>query len=101
MVLPPSPNPEESPDVNELPALSTNNPTDNLPTSDFNKKSIDRRRMLIADAILGFFGFFAGIAFIEAVVNLFRPEPAIMPAVVALVLVSTTVAVARWRRQMR
>lgn len=59
----------------------------------------DSRRRLVADSIVGFVGFFAVIAFIEAVVNVFRPEPEIMPAAVALILVVAAVAAMRWRNR--
>lgn len=63
--------------------------------------NITNRRRLVADSIVGFIGFFAGIAFLEAVANVFRPEPAITPAVVMLVLVIATVAALRWRRSLK
>lgn len=64
-------------------------------------KTPDNRKALLYDAVLGFLGFFALLAFIQAVVNLFRPEPLVWPAVLALVLVTATVVTWRSRRRWR
>lgn len=56
------------------------------------------RTKLLWDTLIGFLGFFAVLAVIQAVINLFAPEPAVWPAVVALVLVLVTVATWRARR---
>ncbi|GGG75884.1 hypothetical protein [Corynebacterium pelargi] len=57
------------------------------------------RKSLVFDAIFGFVGFFAFLAFIQAVLNLFQPEPRIWPALLALVLVIATVTLWRIRRR--
>ncbi|WP_245802265.1 hypothetical protein [Corynebacterium pacaense] len=62
-------------------------------------QSEDRRHGLRHDALLGFLGFFAGIAVLQAIINVFRPEPLVWPAALALVLVIATVAVWRARRR--
>ena len=62
--------------------------------------NIDSRSTLVADSIIGFLGFFATIAFIEAVINVFQPEPAVLPAVVALAFISATAVAVRWRRRL-
>ncbi|MCK7637685.1 hypothetical protein [Corynebacterium pygosceleis] len=54
-----------------------------------------RRRKLQRDTVTGFVSFFAVVALIQAVVNVTRPEPAVWPAVLALVLVLA--AVWLWR----
>lgn len=64
-------------------------------------KTPDNRKALLYDAVLGFLGFFAFLAFVQAVVNLFRPEPLVWPAVLALVLVTATVVTWRSRRRWR
>lgn len=56
------------------------------------------RKDLIWQAAIGFVGFFAFIALIQAVVNIFRPEPAIWPGLLAGALVlATWLLVKRWR----
>lgn len=70
------------------------------PLADLKTKNIDTRNTLVADSIVGFLGFFATIAFIEAVINVFRPEPAVLPAVVALAFISATAVAVRWRRKL-
>ena len=44
------------------------------------------RYALLWDTALGFCGFFAALALIQAVVNLFRPEPVLWPGLLAGVL---------------
>lgn len=74
--------------------------TKNHPLTDPKAKNIDTRNTLVADSIIGFLGFFAAIALIEAVINVFQPEPAVLPAVVALVFISATAIAVRWRRRL-
>ncbi|QGU06591.1 hypothetical protein COCCU_03185 [Corynebacterium occultum] len=57
--------------------------------------SEDRRRKLQLDTLTGFLGFFAFLAVVQAVINIFRPEPLVWPALLALVLVIATVSL--WR----
>lgn len=47
-------------------------------------------------ALLGFLTFFSVMAVIQAAINVVQPEPKMWPAVLALVLVTTTVII--WRR---
>ncbi|QGU03900.1 hypothetical protein [Corynebacterium comes] len=56
----------------------------------------ERRRALQHETLLGFLGFFAFLALVQAVGNLFAPEPALWPGVLAGVLVGLTWWV--WRR---
>ncbi|ALC05192.1 hypothetical protein CDES_03700 [Corynebacterium deserti GIMN1.010] len=61
-----------------------------------------RRRGLQFEALLGFLGFFTFIALIQAVINVFKPEPAVWPALLALVMVLLTTSMWRaWRRSQR
>lgn len=60
-------------------------------------KARNQRERLVYDAVCGFVSFFAFMSVVQAVVNVFQPEPAVWPAVVALVLVSC--AVVLWRRR--
>lgn len=56
------------------------------------------RKDLIWQSAIGFVGFFAFIALIQAVMNIFRPEPAIWPGLFAGALVlATWLLVKRWR----
>lgn len=55
----------------------------------------NRRRKLQLDTLTGFLGFFAFLALLQAVFNIFRPEPLVWPALLALVLVIATVM--SWR----
>ena len=49
--------------------------------------------------VIGFVGFFAALALVQGVVNLFRPEPAIWPGLLAGALIlATWLLVRRWRR---
>ncbi|WP_373456398.1 hypothetical protein [Corynebacterium sp. 70RC1] len=54
-----------------------------------------QRESLVKDAILGFVAFFAFMSVVQATMNLLQPEPALWPALLALVLVIATVAL--WR----
>lgn len=58
-----------------------------------------QRKGLQLDAFIGFLGFFAGIAVLQAVINVFQPEPKVWPALLALVLVLATVSM--WRARHR
>ncbi|MDO5670132.1 MAG: hypothetical protein Q4G50_09025 [Corynebacterium sp.] len=58
-----------------------------------------RRRTLQYDTLLGFLGFFAFLALVQAVLNLFAPEPAIWPGPLAALLVGLTWWL--WRRARR
>lgn len=50
-------------------------------------------------ALIGFVGFFALLAVVQGVVNLFRPEPEVWPGLLAGALVlSTWTLVRRWRK---
>lgn len=60
-----------------------------------NPGSEEKRKQLIREAILGFLGFFWFLSLVQAVMNVLRPEPAVGPALLALVL--TVVLVAFWR----
>lgn len=65
-------------------------------------QSESKRRSLQLEALLGFLGFFAFVAVVQAVINVFRPEPAVWPALLALVLVIATVSVWRvWLKRVR
>ncbi|WJZ01895.1 hypothetical protein [Corynebacterium freiburgense] len=55
----------------------------------------ETRRKLQRDALTGFLSFFALVSVIQAVLNLFAPEPAIWPAALALILVILTII--SWR----
>ncbi|AEG81088.1 MULTISPECIES: hypothetical protein [Corynebacterium] len=58
----------------------------------------ETRKKLVRDSILGFVGFFAFLALVQAVVNLFQPQPSLWPAFLALILVIATIALWRaWR----
>lgn len=58
-----------------------------------------QRRNLQLDAFIGFLGFFAFLAVIQAVINVFQPEPKVWPALLALVLVLATVSMWRAKRK--
>ena len=56
------------------------------------------RRDLLWQTLIGFVGFFAFLALVQGVVNLFRPEPAIWPGLLAGALIlATWLLVRRWR----
>ena len=58
-----------------------------------------QRRNLQLDAFIGFLGFFAFLAVVQAAVNVVQPEPKVWPALLALMLVLATVAMWRARRK--
>lgn len=45
-----------------------------------------RRKKLVWESLLGFVGFFTFMALINAVWNVFQPNPAVLPSVVLLIL---------------
>lgn len=47
------------------------------------------------DSFTGFLGFFAVLSIIQAMINMAQPDPKVWPAVLALILVTATVAA--WR----
>ena len=50
----------------------------------------EQRRKLQHETLLGFLGFFAFLALVQAVWNLFVPEPALWPGLLAASLVGLT-----------
>lgn len=55
------------------------------------------RKDLIWQTVIGFVGFFAFLAVVQAVMNVFRPEPAIWPGLLAGALVlATWLLTKRW-----
>lgn len=64
--------------------------------------NVNQRTDLTYQAFIGFVGFFAFLALIQAVMNLFSPEPALWPGLLAGVLVlATWWLVRRWLRWRR
>lgn len=63
--------------------------------------SRDERRRLQTDSFAGFLGFFAFLSVVQAVINVLSPEPAVWPAVLALILVVATVSTWRYGRRFR
>lgn len=62
--------------------------------------SKSKRVSLQMEVVLGFLGFFSFLAVVQAIINVFQPEPKVWPALLALVLVIAFVAVLRsWRKQ--
>ncbi|MGV0378466.1 hypothetical protein ACUY2Q_10925, partial [Corynebacterium bovis] len=59
-----------------------------------------QRQRLVAEAVLGFLGFFTVLALVQAVWNLFRDEPSVGPSVLLLVLLVLTWLAWRWRRRL-
>lgn len=56
------------------------------------------RRDLVWQTLIGFVGFFAAVALVQAVLNLFRPEPLLWPGLVAGALcLATFWLTRRWR----
>lgn len=63
---------------------------------------MDRRKDLLWQTGIGFVGFFALLAVIQAVINVFSQEPVIWPGLLAGLLVLATWALVRkWRRARR
>lgn len=52
--------------------------------------SESRRRKLVWDSVLGFVGFLCLLAVMQAVINVLRPQPAVWPALFALVMLAVT-----------
>ncbi|WP_411709369.1 hypothetical protein [Corynebacterium sp. LaCa116] len=57
------------------------------------------RRALLWDTALGFVGFFAALALLQAVLNLFAPSPAIWPGLLAGALCLTEYLLWRAKRK--
>lgn len=57
------------------------------------------RRALLWDSALGFVGFFAALALLQAILNLFHPSPALWPGLLAGVLVALEWALWRAKRK--
>lgn len=57
------------------------------------------RRALLWDTALGFVGFFAALALLQAVLNLFQPSPAVWPGLLAGALVLAEYALWRAKRK--
>ena len=63
---------------------------------------MDQRRDLVWQTIIGFVGFFAFLAVVQAVINVFSPDPAIWPGLLAGALVlATWLLVRRWNQLRR
>lgn len=63
---------------------------------------MDQRKDLLWQSLIGFVGFFAFLAVVQAVMNVFRPDPAIWPGLLAGVLVLLTwLLVRRWQHLRR
>ncbi len=63
---------------------------------DHNAQVDARRKKLVWESALGFVGFFAAIALIQAVWNVFQPEPSIGPSLLLIVLLGLLWVV--WRQ---
>lgn len=57
------------------------------------------RRALLWDSALGFVGFFAALALLQAILNLFQPSPALWPGLIAGVLMALEWALWRAKRK--
>lgn len=63
---------------------------------------MDQRKDLLWQSLIGFVGFFAFLAVVQAVMNVFRPDPAIWPGLLAGALVLLTwLLVRRWQHLRR
>lgn len=63
---------------------------------------MDERKDLLWQSLIGFVGFFAFLAVVQAVINVFSPDPAIWPGLLAGVLVlATWLLVRRWNQLRR
>lgn len=60
---------------------------------------MSRRHELQHETFVGFLGFFAFVAVIQAVFNVFAPEPAIWPGLLAGGMVAITWWFWRWGRK--
>ncbi|MBP3088713.1 hypothetical protein EML15_06060 [Corynebacterium sp. sy017] len=61
------------------------------------EKSENRtRKKLQREAILGFFFGFTLLAFIQAIINFLRPNPAVFPAVLLLIFILIDLGLWRW-----
>lgn len=49
-----------------------------------------KRKKLVWESILGFVGFFAFMALLNAIWNVFQPEPAIFPSVILVIFLVLT-----------
>lgn len=59
---------------------------------------MDQRRDLLWQTVIGFVGFFAFLALAQAVINVFSPNPAVWPGILAgLLVLATWLLVRRWR----
>ena len=57
------------------------------------------RRALLWDSALGFVGFFAALALLQAILNLFQPSPALWHGLLAGVLMTLEWALWRAKRK--
>lgn len=63
---------------------------------------MDQRKDLVWQTVIGFVGFFAFLAVAQAVLNVFSPDPAIWPGLLAGALVlATWLLVRRWNQLRR
>lgn len=62
---------------------------------------MDQRTDLVWQTAIGFVGFFAFLAVVQAVLNVFSPEPAIWPGLLAGALVLATWLLVRRRNRLR
>lgn len=59
---------------------------------------MDQRKDLLWQTVIGFVGFFAALALVQAVINVLRPNPALWPGILAgVLLLATWTLVRRWR----
>lgn len=56
---------------------------------------MNERRALMWDTVIGFVGFFALLALVQAIMNLFDPEPALWPGFLAAGLCLATYGLIR------
>lgn len=60
---------------------------------------MNERRKLMWDTAIGFVGFFAVLALIQAIMNVFKPEPAIWPGFLAAALCVATYTLIRAKKR--
>ncbi|APT84174.1 membrane protein [Corynebacterium aquilae DSM 44791] len=72
-----------------------------METSGKSRASFSERRRMQWDTVVGFLTFFAVVAVIQAVRNVLQPQPEVLPAFVALVLVVAAVSAWRYGRTRR